>query len=132
MFKFLRQVARQDATSRAAANLRVYCVTHEPPLVPDALADFIVGIGDYHPPITRGAHISTLDSFWDQMRPYAYGAAGNYVIPKAMDSTGLTKFTGIFSHRKIIVRTQIGRKSPNSDYTSISIALMPRSFLALR
>lgn len=90
--------------------LRTYCVTHEKPLVPDALADYVVGIGDYRP--TRGAHVSILDPFWDQMRPYSYGAAGNYVIPRAIERAGTTHLTGIFSHRKIIVRTQIGRQSP--------------------
>lgn len=93
---------------------RVFCVTHEAPLVPDALADFVIGVGDYHP--SRGAHVSALDPFWDKMRPYAYGAAGNYVIPNAIDIAGHTDFTGIFSHRKIIVRTQIGVRSPASDF----------------
>jgi hypothetical protein len=88
---------------------RTYCVTHEAPLVPDHLADYIIGIGDYHP--IRGAHISALDAYWDRMRPFSYGAAGNYVIPRAIDATGTTDLTGIFSHRKIIVRTQIGKPS---------------------
>jgi hypothetical protein len=79
-------------------------------LVPDHLADFVIGIGSYRP--SRGAHISALDSFWDRMRPYSYGAAGNYVIPSAIDTAGTTDFTGIFSHRKIIVRTQMGTPSP--------------------
>lgn len=87
---------------------RVYCVTHEAPLVPDHLADYIIGIGDYRPPPSRGAHVSALDAFWDRMRPYSYGAAGNYVIPRAIDAAGSTQLTGIFSHRKIIVRTKIG------------------------
>jgi len=77
--------------------------------VPDHLADYIIGIGDYRP--ERGAHISAFDAFWDQMRPYSYGAAGNYVIPRAIDATGTTDLTGIFSHRKIVVRTKIGKPS---------------------
>ncbi len=88
---------------------RTYCVTHEDPLVPDHLADYIIGIGEHRP--VRGAHISALDAYWDRMRPYAYGAAGNYVIPRAIDATGSTDLTGIFSHRKIIVRTQMGKPS---------------------
>lgn len=88
---------------------RTYCVTHAAPLVPDHLADYIIGIGDHRP--KRGAHISTLDVFWDRMRPYAYGAAGNYVIPRAIDATGSPDLTGIFSHRKLIVRTQMGTPS---------------------
>jgi len=101
---------------------RVYCVTHEAPLVPDHLADYVIGIGDYRPPPARGAHISVLDAFWDRMRPYSYGAAGNYVIPRAIDATGSTDLTGIFSHRKIIVRTKIGEPSARMPfYQEISI-----------
>ena len=59
----------------------IFCISHEPPLVPHDLFDYTIGIGDYRP--TRGAHISDLDPFWDRMRPLAYGAAGNYVIPRA-------------------------------------------------
>ncbi len=90
--------------------LRTYCVTHEAPLVPDHLADYVIGIGDYRP--DRGAHVSALDAFWDRMRPYSYGAAGNYVIPRAMDMAGHADLTGVFSHRKIIVRTKMGEPSP--------------------
>lgn len=96
------------------ATQRVYCVSHETPLVPDLLADYVIGIGDYRP--ERGAHISALDPFWDRMRPYSYGAAGNYVIPRAIEVNGPTDLTGIFSHRKIIVRTNIGKPSPVLDY----------------
>ncbi len=77
--------------------------------MPDHLADYIIGIGEHRP--ARGAHISALDAYWDRMRPYSYGAAGNYVIPRAIDAMGTTDLTGIFSHRKIIVRTQMGRPS---------------------
>jgi len=100
---------------------RTFCVTHEEPLVPDHLADFVIGIGGYHP--TRGAHISALDTFWDGMRPYSYGAAGNYVIPRAIDAAGAADFTGVFSHRKIIVRTKVGEPSPIMDfYREISVS----------
>jgi hypothetical protein len=121
MMKFFRRAKNRDDENRhdhtkEGEKLRVFCVTHEAPLVPDALADFVIGIGDYHPTPKRGAHISALDAYWDEMRPYAYGAAGNYVIPKAIDAAGHTDLTGIFSHRKIIVRTQIGRRSPGSDF----------------
>lgn len=110
------------------STLRTYCVTHEAPLVPDALADYVIGIGDYHP--TRGKHISVLDRFWHEMRPYAYGAAGNYVIPRAMDATGPTAYTGVFSHRKIIVRNQVGKQSPEYfvywEVDTIEAAEIPR------
>jgi hypothetical protein len=46
------------------------------------------------------------------MRPLAYGAAGNYVIPRAIDiETPVTELTGVFSHRKIVVRSSIGREA---------------------
>lgn len=132
MFGLIRRAVNRLGRSHTAAKMRVYCVTHEAPLVPAALTDFIIGIGDYHPPIRgRGTHISALDSYWDRMRPYAYGAAGNYVIPKAMDVGGSTELTGIFSHRKIIVKTQIGRPSPNSavyfDIDLREVAGLPHS-----
>jgi hypothetical protein len=95
---------------------RVYCITHEAPLVPDHLADYVIGIGDYRPGRNRGAHVSALDKYWDFMRPYAYGAAGNYVIPRAMDATGDSHLTGVFSHRKIIVRNKLGVPSPVLDF----------------
>ncbi len=107
---------------------RIYCVTHEAPLVPDHLADYIIGLGNYHP--TRGVHVSSLDAFWDRMRPYSYGAAGNYVIPRAIEVAGVTNLTGVFSHRKIIVRNKIGEPSPVLDfYHEVSMAdaqLIPR------
>jgi hypothetical protein len=117
MLKFVQRILKaKGETKKNASDLRVFCVTHAAPLVPDALMDFVIGIGDYHPTSTRGAHISALDSYWDQMRPYAYGAAGNYVIPKAIEAAGYTHLTGIFSHRKIIVKNEVGRRSPASDF----------------
>ena len=95
----------QGATLRTQ---RTYCVSHEPPLVPEPLFDHAIGIGDFRP--TRGAHVSALDPFWDRMRPLAYGAAGNYAIPRAIDVEACkTEVTGIFTHRKIVVRSSIGR-----------------------
>ncbi len=132
-FEFIRRAMNTFTDKKAAVGkTRVFCVSHEPPLVPDALADFVIGIGDYHPDPSRGLHISSLDSYWDEMRPYAYGAAGNYVIPKAMDIAGMTKYTAVFSHRKIIVRTQIGRECPPpfSFYNDVDLpdaAKIPRT-----
>lgn len=89
---------------------RTFCVTHEPPLAPEKLFDYTIGIGEYRP--ARGQHVSVLDPFWDRMRPFAYGAAGNYVIPRAIDlETLAAELTGIFSHRKIVVRSSIGREA---------------------
>jgi hypothetical protein len=117
MLNFVRRALNSHGNTKTnASKLRVFCVTHEAPLVPDALIDFVIGIGDYHPTSTRGVHISALDSFWDRMRPYAYGAAGNYVIPNAIDAAGHTDLTGIFSHRKIIVKNETGSRSPASDF----------------
>lgn len=101
---------------------RTFCVSHEPPLAPESLFDYAIGIGDYRP--TRGSHISALDAFWDQMRPYAYGAAGNYAIPRAIElEAEYTELTGIFSHRKIVVRSPRGSKAASYPvYREISIA----------
>ena len=84
-----------------------FCVTHEEPLVPQKFIDFAIGIGEYRP--ERGAHISKLDPFWDSMRPLAYGAAGNYVLPRAaalLDPA--PDVIALFSHRKIVVRSPAG------------------------
>jgi hypothetical protein len=87
-----------------------FCVSHETPWVPDALFDLAVGIGDYRP--QRGAHISTLDAFWDEARPLAYGAAGNYVIPRLIpQGPPRPEIIGIYSHRKIVIRSSIGREA---------------------
>jgi hypothetical protein len=89
---------------------RVFCVCHELPLVPENLFDYAIGLGDYWP--KRGAHVSVLDPFWDRMRPLAYGAAGNYAIPRAMETeVPPTELTAVFSRRKIVVRNSIGRES---------------------
>ena len=58
------------------------------------------------------------------MRPVAYGAAGNYVIPRAIDLEAHTPdLTGVFSHRKIVVRSSIGRKAPKYPvYREVSLA----------
>jgi hypothetical protein len=89
---------------------RIFCVSHKPPLAPERLFDFAIGIGEYRP--VRGKHVSALDPFWDQMRPLAFGAAGNYVIPRVIDiEEPATELTGVFSHRKIVVRSPIGREA---------------------
>jgi hypothetical protein len=100
---------------------RTFCVSHEPPLAPERLFDYVIGIGDYRP--ARGAHVSVLDPFWDRMRPLAYGAAGNYVIPRAIDiETPIAELTGVFSHRKIVVRSSIGREAAKYPvYREISV-----------
>lgn len=99
---------------------RIFCVSHEEPLVPEHHYDYAIGIGDYRP--TKGAHISALDPFWDRMRPVAYGAAGNYAIPRAIEVAGTaTDLSGVFSHRKMVIRTTIGREAVNYElYREIS------------
>jgi hypothetical protein len=101
---------------------RTFCVSHEPPLAPESLYDYAIGIGDYRP--ARGSHISALNTFWDRMRPFAYGAAGNYAIPRAIEREAeRTELTGIFSHRKIVVRSPIGNTAKSYPvYREISVA----------
>lgn len=57
------------------------------------------------------------------MRSLAYGAAGNYAIPDAIDlQAARTDHTGIFSHRKIVVRNAFGRQAQQSPvYREISV-----------
>jgi hypothetical protein len=102
-----------------------FCVSHEAPLVPEGLFDLAIGIGDYRPP--RGLHVSALDPFWDKARPLAYGAAGNYVIPRMIpDDPHKPEVIAIYSHRKIVIRNNIGRaavKYPVYREISVSDAL---------
>ena len=100
---------------------RVFCITHEPPLVPRHLYQHSIGIGDYRP--ADGTHIIELDQFWHDARPLSYGAAGNYVIPQAVERTGIkAELTGVFSHRKVIVRHSAGRPAAKYPvYREISV-----------
>jgi hypothetical protein len=99
-----------------------FCVSHDTPLVPEALFDLAIGIGDYRPP--RGLHISVLDPFWDEARPLAYGAAGNYVIPRMIpDVPHRPEVVAIYSHRKIVIRNSLGREAPKYPvYREISVS----------
>jgi hypothetical protein len=89
---------------------KTYCVTHAAPLVPESFIDFTIGLGSYLP--VSGASIAQLDTYWHERRPVAYGAAGSYVLARAMQQAGdAGHLVGICSHRKIVVRDPIGRQS---------------------
>ena len=94
---------------------RSFCVTHEAPKVPAHLLDFELGIGEYFP--VRGAHISSLDAYWANQREVAYGAAGNYAVLKAIERLRpQTSLTGIFSHKKVVIRLPLGK--PAARYSA--------------
>ena len=81
-----------------------FCIAHKLPLVPSHLYDCAIGLGDYWP--ERGVHISELDPYWHQMRKLAYGAAGSYAVRNAVQKNACrTELTGIFTYRKILVRS---------------------------
>jgi hypothetical protein len=89
---------------------RSYCVTHAPALVPQKLVDYTIGLGRYLP--DSGASISQLDSYWHERRPVAYGAAGSYAIPRAIEQErDDSELIGICTHRKFVVQMPIGRES---------------------
>src|SRR5271168_2430798 len=89
---------------------RSYCVTHEPALIPPALVDYTIGLGQHTPDL--GASIARLDSYWHERRPVAYGAAGSYAIPRAIErDQDNSELIGICTHRKIVLRRPIGRES---------------------
>ena len=105
-------VSSNTSSNTRAITFKNYCVSHELPLLPDQLYDFVIGLGDYFP--DRGINISKLDTFWHENRPLAYGAAGNYTLPNAIKINGeLTNITGVSSHRKIVSRIPIGREASN-------------------
>jgi hypothetical protein len=89
---------------------KTYCVTHAPAQLPPALVDFTIGLGQHNP--ISGASIAELDSYWHERRPVAYGAAGSYAIPRAIDEyQDRSDLIGICTHRKIVIRDSIGRES---------------------
>jgi hypothetical protein len=89
---------------------RFYCVTHAPAMIPASLVDFTIGLGRHVPEV--GSSISRLDAYWHEKRPVAFGAAGSYVIPRAMaEAQDRSDLIGICTHRKIVTRMPLGRVS---------------------
>lgn len=63
--------------------IRRFCVSHTKPLLPEGWYDDCIALGDFQPDSVF--HVSHLDQFWHDARPLAYGAAGSYVLPIAIE-----------------------------------------------
>ncbi len=101
-----------EASRPISSISKIYCISHQPPLLPERLYDYAIGLGDYFP--ERGANISAIDTFWHANRSISYGAAGSYSLPRAVKANGdQTDMTGVCSNRKIVLRNSIGRKASN-------------------
>lgn len=89
-----------------------YCISHATPLIPPYWYDEILAIGDYA--TDSPLHISRLHNFWHTKRPLAYGAAGSYALPNALESAPQEyQLIGICSFRKAVLRRPMGRSAPS-------------------
>ena len=87
-----------------------FCVSHAHPLIPAKFYTDIVALGDYGQEMDF--HISKLDDFWHQNRDVAWGAAGSYVIPKALETRTGSSTVVLNSYRKVVLRHDLSNPSP--------------------
>ena len=89
-----------------------YCVTHTQPVLPAAWYDDCVALGDFEP--DSPLHVSRLDPYWHDARPIAYGAAGSYVVPIAIERLSPdVDLIEICSYRKRMLPQAIGVSAVN-------------------
>src|SRR5882757_2594960 len=85
-----------------------FCVSHQKPLLPESWYDDCISLGDSQPDSVF--HVRQLDRFWHEARPIAYGAAGSYVLPIAIERlSSAAKLIEISSYRKRILPSPEGR-----------------------
>jgi hypothetical protein len=87
-----------------------FCISHKKPLLPESWYDDCISLGDFQP--DSAFHVSQLDRFWHEARPLAYGAAGTYVLPIAIERfAGAATLIEISSYRKRILPSPEGTES---------------------
>jgi hypothetical protein len=87
-----------------------FCVSHEKPLLPERWYDDCISVGDFQ--TDSAFHVRQLDHFWHDARPIAYGAAGVYVLPIAIERfCGDADLIEISSYRKRTLPFPEGRES---------------------
>ncbi|HQX08375.1 MAG TPA: hypothetical protein PKZ19_16405, partial [Zoogloea sp.] len=92
------------------------CITHAEPLLPAYWFDDVIALGEYEH--ESALHISRLDDFWHKSRSLAYGAAGSFALPRALEQLPAKyHLVGICSYRKAILRRPLG--SPSETYSSM-------------
>ncbi|MGE2692684.1 hypothetical protein [Mycolicibacterium pulveris] len=87
-----------------------YCVSHKKPLLPESWYDECISLGDYQP--DSALHVRHLDPFWHEARPVAFGAAGSFVLPIALERvSGDAELIEVSSYRKRILPSPQGVES---------------------
>jgi hypothetical protein len=121
--KNIAPVTALDAPSDADRELLTpmihrFCISHEKPLLPESWYDDCIALGDFQP--DSQFHIRQLDQFWHEARPLAYGAAGTYVLPIAIERlAGTAELIEISSHRKRILPSPEGIESDSYGYPAV-------------
>jgi hypothetical protein len=88
-----------------------FCIAHTQPLIPESWYDDCIALGSYQPDSV--SHVSQLDQFWHGARPIAYGAAGSYVLPIAIEKFASgADLIEISSQRKRILLSPEGKPGP--------------------
>lgn len=87
-----------------------FCITHKKPLLPESWYDDCISLGDFQS--DSSFHVRQLDRFWHEARPIAYGAAGSYVLPIAIERfSSAAKLIEVSSYRKRILPSPEGIES---------------------
>lgn len=87
-----------------------FCISHTKPLLPESWYDDCIALGDFQSDSV--SHVRQLDRFWHEARPIAYGAAGAYVLPIAIERfSSAAKLIEISSYRKRILPSSEGIES---------------------
>lgn len=87
-----------------------FCISHEKPLLPERWYDDCISLGDFQ--TDSSFHVRQLDHFWHNARPIAYGAAGVYVLPIAIERyCSNADLIEISSYRKRTLPFPKGRES---------------------
>lgn len=95
-----------------------FCITHTAPLLPASWYDDCIALGDFQS--GSALHVAQLDRFWHQARPVAYGAAGSYVVPIAIEAVaGASKLIEISSYRKRVLLSAEGEESQSYGYPAM-------------
>jgi hypothetical protein len=87
-----------------------FCISHKKPLLPESWYDDCISLGDFQSDSVF--HVKQLDRFWHDARPLAYGAAGAYVLPIAIERfASSAELIEISSYRKRILPSSEGIES---------------------
>jgi hypothetical protein len=95
-----------------------FCISHKKPLLPECWYDDCISLGDFQSDSVF--HVRQLDRFWHEARPIAYGAAGTYVLPIAIEKfSGAAEFIEISSYRKRLLPCPEGIESQSFGYPTM-------------